>query len=239
MRVTIHQPEHMPWLGFFHKINMADVYVVLDNVQFRKRYFQNRNKIRTANGVNWLTVPVKVKDEFSQKIKDTLIDDSNRRWNKKYWDSVFFSYKKAPFFRKYSDKISSILSREWTHIVELNMSLIAAFLEILELKPEIIKASDIKGLDDKKSSLILKICQRLDAKIYISGISGREYLDTQEFKESGIRIIFQEFHHPIYHQLYKPFIPCMSVIDLLFNYGDKSLSVINGVDVAVMKKVFI
>lgn len=236
MKVTIHQPEHMPWLGFFHKINLADAYVILDNVQYRKNYFQNRNKIRTANGYCWLTVPVK--NEFGKYIKDVLIDNNNRRWKKKYWDSIHFSYKNTPFFNKYSELIKSILEQEWSHISELNIAFITKFLEFLGLNHRIIKASELK-IEAKGSDLLLRICKKLGAEVYISGISGREYLDIESFKEADIKVIFQEFRHPIYKQLYQPFIPCMAIIDLLFNHGDKSLEIINGKDVPVMEQVFV
>lgn len=236
MRVTIHQPEHMPWLGFFHKINMADVFVILDNVQYRKNYFQNRNKIRTAEGWSWLTVPVRY--EFGQQIKEVSIDNSNRRWKKKYWDSIYFSYKKAPFFDRYSDSFKSLLEQQWLHICEFNIAIIIKLLKWLALRPCIIRASEM-GIEGKGTALLLKICQGLGASAYISGISGKDYLNIKDFKEAGIEVVFQEFHHPVYKQLYEPFIPCMSIIDLLFNHGDKSPDIINGIDVPVMEEVFL
>jgi hypothetical protein len=236
MKVTIHQPEHLPWLGLFHKINLADVYVILDNVQYRKNYFQNRNKIRVPGGYCWLTVPVK--NEFGKHIKDVLIDNSNKRWKKKYWGSIYFSCKKAPFFDKYSEFIKSILEQEWAYICELNIAIITKFLKFLNLNPLIVKASDL-GVEGKGAELLLNICRKLEAKVYISGISGREYLNIESFKEAGIEVIFQEFRHPIYQQLYQPFIPCMSITDLLFNYGNKSIEVINGKDVPVMEQIFV
>jgi len=236
MKVTIHQPEHMPWPGFFHKINMADTYILLDNVQYRKNYFQNRNKIRTANGWNWITVPVK--NEFGKEIKDIAIDNDNKRWKKKYWDSIYFSYKKTPFFLKYSEDIKPIISKEWEYISELNTALILKMLEFLKLGPRVIKASDL-GVEGAGSALLLGICKKVGAKTYISGVSGREYLQLNNFKEAGINVIFQEFHHPVYGQLYKPPIPCMSIIDLLFNHGENSMGIINGVETPVMKEVFL
>lgn len=236
MRVAIHQPEHMPWLGFFHKLTMADTLIVLDNVQFRKNYFQNRNKIRTANGWSWLNVPVKY--EFGQYIKDVIIDNSSKRWKKKYWDTVYLSYKKADYSNKYSQAIKSILDDEWRYISDLNLSLILKFIEFLGIDIAVKKASDL-DVQGKGSELLLNICQKLDAKTYISGVSGRDYLNTKDFQGAGIEVVFQEFHHPVYRQLHKPFIPCMSVIDLLFNYGGKSLDVIKGVDIPVMEEVFL
>ena len=217
MKITIHQPEHMPWLGFFHKINMADTYVILDSVQFSKNYFQNRNKIRTANGWCWLTVPVKNKS--GQRINEVRIDNSNKRWKKKYWDSIFYSYKKARFFNEYSKDIKTILERDYSYISELNIELIKKILEFLNININVIKSSDLK-VKGKSTELLLKICQGLGADTYVSGISGKEYLNTDSFKNNGINVVFQEFHHPIYKQLHEPFMTDMSIIDALFCRGN-------------------
>lgn len=235
MKVAIHQPEHMPWLGFFHKINMADTYVVLDNVQYRKNYFQNRNKIRTANGDCWINIPVKY--NFGQDIKEVAIDNTNKRWKRKYWNSIELSYGKASFFSHYSESIRLIIDRDWEYISELNQQLILKFIEFLGLKIVILKGSEL-DVEGNGSILILNICKKLKSEVYISGISGKDYLNINEFEKEGIKVIFQEFHHPIYNQLYKPFIPCMSIIDLLFNYGEKSVDIIKGVSVPVMEEIF-
>jgi hypothetical protein len=236
MRVTIHQPEHLPWLGLFHKINMVDVYVVLDNVQFRKNYFQNRNKIRTKMGWCWLTVPVKIK--FGQLIDEVLIDNRNDRWKKKYWDTIYFSYKSQPFFNIYADTLRHIIYNDYERIEDLNFVLINTLLNFLAIKTKIVKASDL-DVKGKGTSLLLDICLKTGATTYISGISGKEYLTVEDFAKSGIEVAYQEFHHPIYTQISEPFVPCMSAVDLLFQYGEKSLEIINGNGVPVMKELFL
>ena len=235
MRVAIHQPEHMPWLGFFHKISMADAYVVLDNVQFRKNYFQNRNKIRTSNGWTWLTVPVNYTIETL--IKDVDIA-SDLRWKKKWLDTIYFSYKKAKYPHYYFEQVHKVLNENCSNLSNLNISLIKLLCKFLEIKTNIIFASQL-NVEGKGSDLLLNICKKLRATTYLSGISGKEYLRLTDFAREGIKIILQDFHHPIYEQLYKSFIPRMSVIDLLFNYGNKSLGIINGIDVPVMEEVFL
>jgi len=239
MRIIIHQPEHFPWLGFFHKIQMADTFVVLDNVQFRKNYFQNRNKIKTAVGWSWITVPVK--NSFGQKISEILIDPSNEVWKKKYWNAIYLSYRKAPFFEKYAEIFKDILNKQWIYICDLNIEFIKAIFQILGLEPKIIKASDME-VQGKSSDLLLDICKQVKAQVCVfgvSGIAGQGKRAEEEFSKNGVEIICDEFYHPIYKQLSEPFIPCMSVIDLLFNHGDKTLDIINGVDVPVMKEVFL
>lgn len=235
MKVTIHQPEHMPWLGFFHKVAQADLFVILDSVQYRKNYFQNRNKIRTVTGWTWLTVPVK--RNINSLIKDVGIDNT-QNWRKKCWHSIYYSYKKAPYFNKYSFFFENIYQKDWINLNALNMPIIKLILKLLSLKPEILKSSEM-NITGGGSKLILNMCKNVGTDTYISGISGKDYLNLRDFKKAGIEVVFQEFHHPIYRQLYEPFIPCMSIIDLLFNYGEESLNVINGIGVPVMEELFL
>jgi|TARA_B100002003_G_scaffold251456_1_gene295134 hypothetical protein len=225
MIVTIHQPEHLPWLGFFNKICQADVVVLLNNVQFRKNYFQNRNKIKTADGWAWLTVPIK-KEGLDTKIKDISIDNS-KPWAEKCWNSIKYSYNKAEYFTEYGGIIESFYNDKWIKLDELNTQLIRKIIELLSIKVSIQKASDLK-VYGKSSDLILDICRKLDTDTYLSGISGREYLKLDKFKECGIDVVFQDFHHPVYKQLYQPFIPNMSIIDLLFNSGPESSNIVIG-----------
>ena len=235
MRVTIQQPEHMPWLGFFHKIVQADLIVFLDNVQFRKNYFQNRNRIKTANGWSWIIVPVNYKSDTI--IKDVTIAQDHR-WKKKWWDNIYYSYKKGAYFLNYSEKLYNILNTDWKFLSDFNISLIEVLCNFLGIKLYYVKASSL-GIETKGSTLLLEICKKLGTKKYLSGISGRDYLEEEKFEKEKIDIIYQEFHHPLYQQLYEPFEPCMSIIDLMFNYGEKSLDVINGKGVPVMKELFL
>lgn len=238
MRVTIHQPEHIPWLGFFHKVNMADTYVVLDNVQYRRRYFQNRNKIRTKSGEQYITVPIIKESRDTLLIKDVRIFNNNRRWKHKNIGSVFTAYSKSKCFKDYFDKFQEIYLKEFELLIDLNLEFIKYFVRTLGIGTKVMRASSL-NINGRKGDLILNICKKLNAETYITGISGCDYLNMKDFEKAGIEIVYQEFHHPIYKQLYKPFIPCMSIIDLLFNYGDKSLDVIKGVDATVMDKIFL
>lgn len=238
MRVTIHQPEHMPWLGFFHKINMADVYVVLDNVQYRRRYFQNRNKIRTKQGWQWATVPLEKENRAELLIKDVKIFREDLKWKHKNLEKIYHNYCKAKYFTYFWGAFEAIYNRDFSHLRNLNLQLLNFFFEKLGIKIEICFVSDM-NVSGKREDLILNICKAIGAKTYMSGISGKEYLDLQAFSDNGINVIIQQFHHPIYEQLYEPFLPCMSIIDLLFNHGDRSLDIINGFGVPVMDKIFL
>ena len=237
MKLAIHQPEHIPWLGFFHKINMADVYVVLDNVQYRRRYFQNRNKIRTKEGWQWLIVPLKKENRDKLLIKDAEIFQEDIKWKERNLKAIQYNYCKARYFKYYWEEFKSIYNKNYSHLLDLNLRLIKFFFKKLGIKSKIQLASAF-NIPGKKSEIIFNICQALDANTYMSGISGRDYLDLQKFNDSDIEVVIQEFHHPVYTQLHQPFIPCMSIIDLLFNYGEASLDMINGRGVPVLEEVF-
>lgn len=236
MIVTIHQPEHMPWLGFFDKVRQAELFVFLDNVQYRHKYFQNRNKIRSSNGVTWLNVPVLTEGRREQLINEVEIDNRQYRWREKCWKSISLNYHKAPFLERYSSFFENLYEKEWSLLSDLNEFIIAYIIKELNLNVKLIKASELQ-VSGSGEGLILNICKELGAKTYISGVSGiagRGGAFESEFSREGIEVVYQEFYHPIYRQLYEPFIPCMSIIDLLLNYGDKSLDAIKGIGVEKM-----
>ena len=238
MVVTIHQPEHLPWLGFFDKARQVDVFVMLDHVQYRRRYFQNRNRIPTTQGSVWLTVPVLVKGKYDQPINEVRIDnEGNPRWREKCWNSIVHNYKKAPYFHDHAPFFEGLYQKDWDRLVDLNEAIIRYLLTAFSIDVKVVASSEL-NVQGQRGELLLDICKKLGAPVYLSGISGREYLDLKMFADAGIEVRFQEFHHPIYEQAYEPFIPCMSAIDLLFNYGPASLDVIRGVWVETMAHVF-
>jgi hypothetical protein len=225
MKVCIAQPEHLPWLGYFDKIAQADVFVFLDNVQFKKRYFENRNRIRTATGWIWVTVPVRSKGRFTQLLQDVEIDN-DRDWQPGYWKSLELNYRRAEFFRRYRDFLEdTFAARAWKRLAELNLHLIRWAADEFGITKEFVLASAL-GVSGRASELLARICNQLGAKTYLSGISGREYLNEALFAASGIAIEYQTFHHPIYRQQYEPFEPCMAFVDLLLNHGPASRKIL-------------
>lgn len=233
--VTIHQPEHIPWLGFFDKLIRSDLVVFLDNVPFRKNYFQNRNRVRTIDGWSWVTVPVHHRH-------DTLIRDvtiANRPgWAEKWWKTIFYSYRKARYFEFCFDPLKEAVAGKWHMLADLNILLIETLCGFMDIDFKYMKASWLDA-EGSGSGLILDICQKTGAQVYLSGISGRDYLDDTAFRDSGVAVEYQEFHHPVYRQLYEPFEPCMGVVDLLMNYGPDSKRVIQGEGVEVMDKLYL
>lgn len=237
MIVTIHQPEHLPWLGFFDKLRQAQTWVLLDQVPYRKHYFQNRNRIRGDRGEVWLTVPVLTRGKLGQAIRDVRIDHrGSPRWRAKCWTSLAQHYGRAPFWAEHAGALEALYRRDWERLVELNEALIRYLLVAFSIQVTIVKSSEL-NVSGQRSALLLAICRRLNAEVYLSGISGREYLDQDLFREAGIEVRFQAFHHPIYAQQYEPFIPCLSALDLLLNRGPDSLEALRGVGVETMQEL--
>ncbi|MDD5503742.1 MAG: WbqC family protein [Candidatus Omnitrophica bacterium] len=225
MILTAHQPVYLPWLGLFHKIALSDAFCYFDNVQYLKKDWNNRNMIKTPNGVIWLTVPVLTKGHREKPIRQIEINNSVD-WRKKHWQSIFHAYRKAPFFNMYSDFFKDLYAKDWVYLTDLNEWMLKFFLKELNINVKYCKASDM-NFAGSKSDLVLDMCVKLNAGIYIFGALGKEYADIASFKERGIKVLFQDYKHPQYPQLGPGFAANLSVIDLLFNAGpDRSLDII-------------
>jgi hypothetical protein len=217
MIISVHQPQYIPWLGYFDKIARSDSFVFLDNVQYKEREFQNRNKIRTKDGSIWLTVPVISKGEGRQNIRDVVIDNEIA-WQRKHLGSLRSAYSKAAFFDKYYQYFETILAKDWGNLNDLNIEIIKFVLNELSISTPITFESELK-IETMSSQSIVDICKKLGADTYLSGSGGKDYLDEGLFARGNIRLLYQDFKHPEYKQCYQPFMPFMSIIDLLFNYG--------------------
>ena len=208
--VAIHQPELLPWLGFLDKLRQCDLFVLLDHVQFEKHYVQNRNRIRTSTprGWSWLTVPVRVKGRFGQPINAVEIDDTVN-WRRKHLAALEQHYHKAPAFWQEWPTLQAHYQRSVQRLADFNIDLIRWLSGCFGLDKTMIRSSEL-SVSGSRSELLLAICRKVGATDYLSGVSGREYLDRELFQRAGIRVRFQEFHHPIYRQCYEPFIPARS-----------------------------
>ena len=224
MRIGILQPSYLPWLGYFEQIYKVDVFVFYDDVQYDKNGWRNRNKIRGSNGFIWLTVPVFTKGKAKQLIKDVIINN-NINWRKKHIRTLEQYYRKAPFFEDYFPEIKKILEKNWEKLCDLNITLIKLISEFLNIKTPFYLSSNLK-ISGGRIDRLIKICKYFKADEFYEGASGRNYIDTEIFKKEGIKVIFQDYKHPIYKQQFEPFLPYMSIVDLLFNHGDKSLKIL-------------
>jgi len=225
MIVAVHQPQYLPWLGYFDKIDKADVFVLLDNVQFKKNEWQNRNKIKTANGWNWLTVPVLYK--FPQLINEVEINNKEH-WQHRQKQAIISNYRKTDYWEILGDFLEYIFSNHWQTISELNIGVVRKLAEILTIKTPLYVASELGKFPEEPDERLIAIAKYFGADTYLAGSGGRNYMNPEKYFEAGITLIYQDYHHPVYNQLFGAFEPFMSVIDLIFNHGNESLRILRG-----------
>lgn len=227
MQVAIHQPEFLPWLGFFYKMALADKYVVFDHVQFKKRYFENRNRIVSPKKeISYISVPVKTKGRYTQSICDVEIDNT-QRWKDKLLKKIQHFYSKAAYFKEYYEDLYSLINvKEYNYLLELNVAIISYFRRHIGISTPMVYSSEFDVDSYKGSDLILQLCILNKAKVYLCGISGRNYLNLKDFKDNNIKIQWMDYKSPAYSQLCEGFVPNMSTLDLLFNHGKNSLKIL-------------
>jgi hypothetical protein len=223
MIVSIHQPQYLPWLGYFDKIAGCDIFIFLDNVQFKKNEWQNRNKIKTDQKWQWLSVPVIHK--FGQRINEVEINNTVR-WGKKHLQALATNYSKTPFFKEHLDFFEKTYKREWKRLLDINLHLIHYLVKALGLSNKKFRMASEYQSREGPTERLVDLCKLVGADIYLSGQDGAKYLDLDEFKKEGIQVVFQSYKHPLYPQLFGDFEPYLSVVDLLFNCGPESLSIL-------------
>ena len=221
MRVTILQPSYLPWLGFFEQMHRSDQFVLYDDVQFTRRDWRNRNRIRVQEGSVWLTVPVIQKNKYEQSLLETKIDNSTS-WKRKHLESIRCHYSKTPFFNLYFPWCEKTFNREWNFLLDLSLETIQYLKEELKINTPLLRSSEL-GESGNKSERLISICKQLGATQYLSGESARNYISEKDFSDQGIGLEYQNYQHPEYPQRYEGFVPFLSTIDLLFNCGDKSM----------------
>lgn len=218
MRIAIMQPGYLPWLGFFELMQNCDLFIVLDDVQYTKRDWRSRNRIRTKEGWMWLTVPVLVKNKRGQRIRDTQINN-DCPWKEKHLKSLKSNYSKARYFDVCIGELESIYRKDWVFLLDLDMEIILFMAHHFSIKTNITLASslDIHGLGGNDH--ILEICRKLGANELYDSAGAKPFIDLNLFENANIKVVFQEYRHPVYAQIHQPFLPHMSAIDLLFNAG--------------------
>ncbi len=227
--VVIHQPDFMPYLGFFHRFLHADLYIVLDHVQFVKgsRAWTNRDKIKTNNGEKWLTVSVE-KAERNTSVNDIKLSKSVD-WKKNNLELIKASYNKAGYYQEIMAFINEIYEQEYTYLYELNLSIIKKLMQIFEVEIPSVLSSKLDPVG-AKNELLVDLLKKVDATHYLSGLGARDYFEPDVFADANIEVKWQDFTHPVYPQLHGEFLPYLSSIDLLFNCGlSKSKDILRGV----------
>ena len=221
MICAIHQPNYLPYAGFFDKAIKSDLFVLYDSAQFVKNGWQNRNRICVKHGWQWLSLPVR--HRFGQTIKETEIFDPEKSL-KHNWNTIKTVYGKAPFFTLYSKMMKQEYCKKSLYLSEFNCDLIISIANILGIKTKFILSSDLGPIRSKGTEALIEICKKVDSSTYISGNSGKNYVDEKLFKESNIKIIYQNYNYRDYkHFNNDVFQPMMSIIDVLFNCGPKTM----------------
>ncbi len=218
MIVFVHQPEYMPWLGFFDKLARCDTFVIYDDAQYQHGGYHNRNKIRTIQGWEWLTIPIV--HNHPQMIKDVKI--SGKEWVKKHLSMIVHNYEKTPYFREYFPLIEEVLNSNHQLLIDLDMHLIKVFSNILSIESKMIRSSEFPYFGAEKNEKLVSMCRLLRADTYLAGSGGRNYVNGELFSKADVTIQWHAYDHPIYQQKFEGFQPNLSIIDLLFNLGPKA-----------------
>ncbi len=227
--VSGHQSAYLPWLGLLHKASLSDVFIYMDDVQFLDRDFNQRNKVLTPDGkILWLTVPVARKESASSLLKDIRIASKNaaRSWQEKHLATLRSCYGKCTYFKEYAPFFEWLyLENSWQYLVEMNLVILKQVFEWFHIQTELVVASE-QHFSGKKSDLVLEHGLRFNATNVVTGMCGKDYIKEKDFIDSGMRVIFQDYQHPEYQQRTKgEFVPCLSFVDLLFNHGPDSASI--------------
>lgn len=223
--IVILQPGYLPWLGFFEQMHRSDVFVYFDDAQYSKESWRNRNRIKTPQGAQWLTVPVLLKGRGFPRICDVEIDNT-QPWKRANLRSIVQNYSKAPYFRAAADPILAVYEKDWKRLVDLDAALVDVLSKALGIEREIVFSSKL-GIGGEGTQRLVAICKALGGDAFYEGAVGKDYLDMKQFEEAGIRVEFQRYEHPVYPQLYGEFVSHLSAIDLLFNCGPKSLDILS------------
>jgi len=220
MKVAIHQPQYLPWLPYFLKIESSDLFIFLDNVDFQKNGIQNRNQIKTPHGAQWLTVPVVQK--LGQKIVDTQINNQSN-WRHKHWQTIKQCYGKTSGFLRYQKELNELYIKKWNVLGELNIELITLIMKWMGIETPFIKSSELNSMG-KSSELVLNLCREVDADTYLSGTGALSYLDESIFINAGVKVEYKEAVLPSEYpqqNLKKGFLGELSALDIILNCEDE------------------
>ncbi len=219
-KIAILQSNYIPWKGYFDLINMVDEFIFYDEVQYTKNDWRNRNKIKTPQGIQWLTIPVR-QENLEQKIKDTKITD--KKWNIKHWRTISQNYSKAKYFKDYKDIFEELyLTCDEEYLSQINYKFITAINEILEIKTKLRWSSEFELVDGQTEKL-LGICKDCNADIYLSGPAAKDYFNEELAKQENIKVEWMDYSgYKEYEQLNPPFEHGVTILDLIFNEGDRA-----------------
>jgi WbqC-like protein len=226
MIVTLHQPHFLPWLGYLDRMAQADLFVVLDHVQFERRNYQNRTRILCDGEARWFTVPVVQRSQL-ERIDEKRIDNTasgnDRWWGPKHYKTLCYAYREAEHFGAYAARLRDLLETQHERLLDLNLLLLDFLRDAFEIRTPLAMSSRI-GATGRKSELLLNLCREVGATVFLGGLGGsREYLDVEAFERAGIEVRWQDFRHPEYEQRGAArFVAGLSSIDILAHCGPQS-----------------
>jgi WbqC-like protein family len=221
MRLAAHQPQYLPWLGYFDKMDRVDLFVLLDDVQYKKNEWQNRNRIRTTDGWQWLTVPVHYR--FPMTIAEVEIDEASA-WRRKHREALRIQYARAAHRDEVFPRLSELLDHSTRSLAELNTRSIRVLAGLLGVRTPILLASTLDGLPQGADARLIALCHRFGCATYLAGAGGQSYMDLEAYRRAGIGVEVQSFRHPVYRQAHAGFEPNLSCVDFLMNLGPGSIS---------------
>lgn len=223
MKIAISQSNYIPWKGYFDNIALVDEFILYDDMQYTKRDWRNRNKIKTAQGLKWLSVPVEVKGKYFQKIKDTRV--SNKDWNTNHLNILKNNYSKAKCYREVLPFVEDLYinAGKLETISEINFHFLRSICEYLDINTKISFSSDYELLPEGKTERLVDLCEQVSGKEYFTGSAAKAYMEEELFTEKGIKVTYYDYSdYDSYEQLYGDFEHGVSILDLLFNKGVES-----------------
>ena len=236
MRLGALQPGYLPWLGFFDQIDKSDTFVIYDDLPYARHSWRNRNRIRVAQGWCWLTVPVVAAGSSRRTIREIEIA-SESSWRRHHWRTIRNHYARAPYFSDHEEFFARLYERPWRYLVELDLEIVFHLLAVLGIKTRILLSSE-EGLEreyletreggEDPAARVVFLCRRLGATEFLEGARGRSFMEPARSDRHGITIEFHDYQHPRYRQRFRPFIPYLSAVDLLFNHGPDSAEILTG-----------
>ena len=221
MKVAIHQPHYLPWLGYLAKWAAADLLVFLDTVQYEKNGWQNRNRIKTREGARWLTVPVHA--PLGTVIADVTVDAA-QPWGRRHLATIEHAYAAAPSFPRHRMALAEFYARTWTKLVPLAVESASWLAGAVGIRTPTRLASEIGVTAADPTDRLVEVCRAVGATTYLAGVDAVQYMDAKRFDEAGIRVLRQRYEHPVYTQIHGDFVPFLSGLDLLLMHGDDALS---------------
>ena len=223
--VTMHQPNYLPWIGLFSKIARADCFIIYDSAQYVTSSIINRNRIRVRNGSCFLTIPISNHFRLS-RINEVFLPDSER-WKKDHWQTIYQNYANARYFKDYKGFFQDLYQGSFRYLWEINEKVLFFLLDCFDIKVEVLRSSSLPVDQSLHGTDMIIACTKgAGADTFLSGPSGKNYLEFEKFPPSGVTLKFFNFQHPVYRQRYPGFEPNMAAIDLLFNMGPASAEII-------------